>query len=101
MAPERIPAIFERLDHLTETVNRLEELIMREIKELKSEQIAELKRQNERLADDQRRAWEAIRAIENRENRMAGRDRAVQAMIGVIGLFLGSAATAFVAKYFK
>lgn len=54
---------------------RIESLIRGEITDLKNEQIADLREANRRLADDQRRLWEALRIVENRENQRTGSDR--------------------------
>jgi len=55
-----------------ESLTRIENKIDKEIADLKSEQIADLKVQNVRLADDQRRSWEAIRKLEDHRNLSQG-----------------------------
>ena len=101
MSVERIPAMMEKLEHLTESVARLDDLIRREIQELKSEQIADLKRQNERLADDQRRAWEAIRNLENSQNQAFGGVKAIHGVIGTVSGLIGAVMAILVPKIFK
>lgn len=101
MSVERIPAMMEKLEHLTEGMARLEALISREIQELKSEQIADLKRQNERLADDQRRAWEAIRNIENKGNQYYGGVKVMHAIVATVSGLFGAGIAAVLAKFIK
>ncbi len=96
---ERIPAIMQQLEHLTASVQRLEGLIVREIQELKSEQIADLRRQNERLADDQRRAWEAIRTLENRGNQYYGSMKTAHTITATISALIGGSIAAVIAKF--
>lgn len=50
--------IAQQLQLLHEAVQRVEDKIDKEIADLKNEQIADLKKQVDRLADDQRRLWE-------------------------------------------
>jgi hypothetical protein len=71
---------------LNESLVRIEALIRQEIHDLKTEQIkdikedvarveADLKEQVKRIADDQRRLWDATRELEKRENQRYGGDR--------------------------
>jgi molecular chaperone GrpE (heat shock protein) len=101
MSVERIPAMMEKLEHLTEGMSRLEALISREINDLKSEQIADLKRQNERLGDDQRRAWEAIRTLENKQNQYYGGVKIVHAVVATVSGLLGAALASVATKFLK
>lgn len=98
MSVERIPAMMEKLENLTTSVARLEDLIVREIQELKAEQIADLKRQNERLADDQRRAWEAIRMLENKGNQYYGGVKVIHAVIATVSGLVGAALASLISK---
>lgn len=102
MSVERIPAMMEKIDHLTDSVARLEDLIVREIQELKAEQIADLKRQNERLADDQRRAWEAIRSLELERSSDHGRGRVISGLVtGLISIISSSSVAVLITKFLK
>ncbi len=96
---ERIPAIMQQLEHLTASVQRLEGLIVREIQELKSEQIADLRRQNERLADDQRRAWEAIRHLENKCSQYYGGMKMAHTITATVSALIGASIAAVIAKF--
>ena len=98
---ESVAVLIQKIETLTNGMQRLESLIAREIDELKSEQIADLKRQNERLADDQRRAWDAIRTLENQKNQNFGSFKAVQAIVVFVSTLFGAAIAAFVTKYVK
>jgi hypothetical protein len=72
---------------LNQSLVRIEGLIRQEIQDLKTEQLSEIKKSldrieressktTDRLADDQRRLWEAVRALEGRENLRTGGNRA-------------------------
>ena len=95
----RIAAIETAVSGLTAAVGRLEMLIREEIQDLKREQIADLRKNNERLADDQRRAWEAIREMENQRSHDRGGFKVAHAalslFVGIIGAILG----AFLARF--
>ena len=93
--------VTQQLEHLTASIDRLEQLIMREIQDLKSEQIADLRRHIERLADDQRRAWEAIRTIENSTYQYYGGVKALHATIAIISGMLGAGIAALIAKFYR
>jgi hypothetical protein len=85
--PERIPALEVRLgvveDALSHGLKRIEDLIRREISDLKAEQLKDikasidrvekdLKGEHQRLADDQRRLWDAVRALELSSGKLHG-----------------------------
>ena len=84
--------------------DRLEGLLRQEITELKTEQINDLKKHLERLADDQRRAWDRIVEMERRENRRAGDHSGQHRVLGAIGHFVSAAcggAITWLATYFS
>jgi len=101
MSAERIPAMISQIETLQQSVTRIEALITREIQDLKNEQIADLRRQNDRLADDQRRAWEAIRALENERNRMYGGVKVIHAVVATVSGLVGAGVAALVGKFLK
>lgn len=82
-----VHALAERITSLEgdfrESLRQLQDLILREIKDLKNEQLADmkaamarierdLKDEHTRLADDQRRLWERLNDLERRENQRIG-----------------------------
>jgi hypothetical protein len=72
----RLESAYSRLEGVFATgLSEIKELIRGEITDIKNEQIADLRDANRRLADDQRRLWEALRVVENRENQRTGSDR--------------------------
>lgn len=94
--------ILVKLENLAKSVERVEKLIENEINDLKNEQIAELRRDNERLADDQRRAWEAIRSLENDRNLAHGGGKVFTGIItAVISIISSSAAAVFITKLLR
>jgi hypothetical protein len=72
--------------------DRIEELLRQEINDLKTDQISDLRKINERLADDQRRLWDRLVEMERRENRRAGDHSGQSRVLGGIGHFLSAAA---------
>jgi chromosome segregation ATPase len=100
----------ERVNRLEEAItdglSRIEVLIRQEIKDLKSEQLADIKQtidrverdlkgDHNRLADDQRRLWDRVTSLERRENERRGGFRALHAVwlsvSGVLGGLIGFA----------
>lgn len=75
---------------------RIEELLRSEISDLKTEQLTDLRKTNDRLADDQRRAWEAIRTLEQREAQRYGGDRKVGSWAHFVSGGIGGVITAAV-----
>ncbi len=71
---------------ITAGFERLERLLRTEISDLKTEQITDLREANKRLADDQRRLWEALRDLERRESQRVGGRR----VLSSIGHFLSA-----------
>lgn len=88
--------IATQLESLHAAVARVEIKLDKEISELKSEQIADLRKQNERIADDQRRLWdrvgklesERIPQIEAAQREHQGGIRVGQAILTVVGSLL-------------
>lgn len=85
-------ALASEVKSLTAAVARLERVIEKEINQLKAEQIADLKTSISRIADDQRRLWEAVRALELRSSGQGGAFRVIHG----VAVFLGSLLTAVV-----
>lgn len=79
-------------DQVTAGFNRIETLMRQEINDLKIEQINQLRKEQERLGDDQRRLWDRLVAIELRESQRVARDRT----LGSIGHFLSGALGALI-----
>lgn len=75
---------------------RIEALIRGEITDLKNEQIADLREANRRLADDQRRLWEALRIVENRESQRTGSDRTTGKAFTALMMLLTAGLTGFI-----
>lgn len=101
---EGAPGLKERVDRLegafTDGLDRIETLIRQEIKDLKSEQLADIKQtidrverdlkdDHRRLADDQRRLWDRLTALERRENERTGGFRTMHAAWMSISGILG------------
>lgn len=77
-------------DQITTGFNRIESLLRQEINDLKTEQINDLRKQNERLADDQRRLWDRLGDMERRETSRTSDQRGQHRVIGGIGHFLSA-----------
>jgi ferric-dicitrate binding protein FerR (iron transport regulator) len=75
-------------DQITDGFLRIENLLRQEINDLKDEQLSDLRKQNERLSDDQRRLWDRLTEIERRENRRAGETGHANRILGGLGHFL-------------
>lgn len=94
----RIAAIETAVTGLTSAVGRLEALIREEIQDLKREQIADLRKANDRLADDQRRAWEAIRELEKNRSGISAAFKTAHAISSLIVALIGGAVGSIVTK---
>jgi len=94
MTDADVTLISNRLENLEGLIGRIEALIVKEIDDLKSEQIADLRRENERLADDQRRLWEAVRTLETDRNRAHGGAKVISGLMTFIASIAGSSAAA-------
>lgn len=102
MTESDVKLISTRLESMEGLIERIEALLQKEISDLKTEQIADLRRQIERIADDQRRAWEAIRSLENDSNRAHGGGKVLTGLItGFISIVGSSAAAVFITKFWK
>ncbi len=77
-------------DQITTGFNEIKGLLRQEISDLKGEQINELRKANERLADDQRRLWDRVTEMERREVRRAGEGTGQHRVLGGIGHFLSA-----------
>lgn len=91
-------------NQITEGFDRLEMLLRQEISDLKSEQIADLRKQNERLGDDQRRLWDRLVEVERRENRRAGEHGGQGRILSGIWTFVAAVAGGIItwlATYFS
>src|SRR4029077_8242830 len=77
--PEPIDLLEGRVDSLekaiTDGLSRIETLLRQQIQDLKSEQLKDLKDNYLRIADDQRRLWDAVRALEMARSRSDGGGR--------------------------
>ena len=95
-----IAAMTAQLDNMQATLARLEKKIDTEIAELKTEQIAQLRAENTRLADDQRRMWEALRNLENDRSAERGSKRAINSLTHTVSGLFGGAFGAFATWWF-
>jgi hypothetical protein len=110
----QVAALIAQIQALNATVQRLENLIEKKVGDLKTEQIADVKAAINRIADDQRRIWEAVRALERQaseqvraielrasekvqalELQASGQGGAFRVIHGV-AVFLGSVVTAII-----
>lgn len=91
---------------LAQSLARIEGLIRQEISDLKTEQIKDiredirrverdLKAEVARVADDQRRLWDATRALEGRENQRTGAGKS----IGWLGQLIAVAMSGGIASF--
>lgn len=71
--------------------DRIESLLRQEITDLKTEQIKDLRENNSRLADDQRRLWDRITAMESRENQRVGEHGGQHRVLGAVWAFVCAA----------
>ncbi len=100
--PERIPALERRVAKVEDAVERMpdrvaagfaevKDFIRQEIQDLKADHLngiratidrveRDLKGEHARLADDQRRMWDAIRKLEDDRNREVGSRRATSSI---------------------
>jgi hypothetical protein len=70
---------------------RIEKMLRAEINDLKTEQINDLREANKRLADDQRRAWEAIESLRRREEQRTGGSKAFDRIWNIVSALIGGA----------
>ena len=97
-----VKLISARLESMESLIERIETLLQKEISDLKTEQIADLRRQIERIADDQRRSWDAIRALETVRDRAHGGGKVLSGLVtGLIAIVSSSAAAVFITKFMK
>jgi hypothetical protein len=67
-------------NQIAAALERIERRLDKEIGDLKDEQISDLREANRRMADDQRRLWEAVRLLEQRDNQRIGGNRALSGL---------------------
>lgn len=87
-------------DQISTGFDRIEMLLRQEISDLKKEQIDDLKKANERLADDQRRMWDRVVDMERRENRRVGDHSGERRAWSAVGHFMSAAAGATITWLF-
>ena len=93
--PDRVPALERRVAKVEDAVDRMpdrvKDFIRQEIQDLKADHLSgiratierverDLKGEHARLYDDLRRAWDAIRKLEDDRNREAGSRRATSSI---------------------
>jgi hypothetical protein len=83
-------------DQITDGFGRIEALLRQEINDIKTEQITDLRKANERLADEQRRLWDRVVEMERRENHRVGDQNGQHRVLGGIGHFLSAGVGAVV-----
>jgi hypothetical protein len=80
---------------VTEGFSELKVIVRQEISDLKTEQIADLRKANERLGDDQRRLWDRVSELERRDHERKGSGRLVGSITYFMSAGLGGFATWF------
>lgn len=108
MTEAAIAALDGRITKLEQDIpsgfRRIETLIREEIQDLKKDQLSDIKamidrverdvtKQVDRIADDQRRSWDAVRALESRENQRTGGSKAFGAITHFISAAIGGLIT--------
>lgn len=91
-------------DQITDGFGRVEALLRQEINDLKTEQINDLRKANERLADDQRRLWERVFEMERRETRRSGHQSGAARVLSALGHLFSAGiggVIAWAASYFS
>jgi hypothetical protein len=95
-----VAAVDARVTRLEEQINAgfadIKSLLRQEISDLKTDQINDLRKQNDRLADDQRRLWDRVVDVERRETQRTGDDQGKNRVLSAIGHFLSAAAGGFI-----
>lgn len=94
MPPDPVTALDERVNRLEEAIaaglNRIESLLRQQIQDLKTEQLRDMKDELRRLADDQRRLWDAVRDLEKVRNLNAGGIRVINSIWNLISAGIGA-----------
>ena len=103
------PAIESRVSKLEDSVRdglkEIKDLIVREIQDLKNDQLKDikgtidrverdLKGDHARLADDQRRLWDRVNALELRENQGIGAGKVRGSIWHIFSMMVGALITA-------
>lgn len=91
----RVDDGFARTD---DGIKRLEGLIIREINDLKQEQLNDHKKQIDRLADDQRRIWDHVHDQDKVAAKQKGGIEALFSAGNLIAVMLGGILTVIAAK---
>ena len=95
-----LQAIDNRVTRLEEAISeglsRIENLLRQQIQDLKTEQIKDIKDQWLRIADDQRRVWDAIRELEKRANRVDGGHHVVNMIWSLLSAAFGGSLVALI-----
>ncbi len=96
--PDAVEILDGRVTRLEEAISnglaRIEDLLRTSITDLKGEQIKDLKDSYTRLADDQRRIWDAIRELEKHRDTTAGGQRVWNSIWNVGSAALGGSGVA-------
>ena len=82
-------------EQITAGFERIETLFRQQLVDLKNDQIGELKKQIERLADDQRRLWDLIHTLELRDSARTGGNKALAAIGHFFSAGIGGLVTWF------
>jgi hypothetical protein len=105
LMPDPIDLLERRVNSLeqaiTDGLTRIETLLRQQIQDIKSEQLKDLKDNYQRLADDQRRAWDAIRELEKSRSQTAGGVRVMDRLWMVLGAPVAAAIIAWLAATHK
>lgn len=92
-AVPKVDALESRVTRLEEAISngltRIEDLLRQSIGDLKAEQIKDLKDNYLRLADDQRRLWDAVRVLEKAKSRNDGGMQVVGLIWNVVSACIG------------
>jgi hypothetical protein len=82
---------------ISDGFRRVEELLTREITDLKNEQINDLRKAQERLADDQREMWKALRLQESFTHQRQGSSKTIGGISNFLSAGLGGLIAAIAA----
>lgn len=93
-----IEAVEDRVDKLEEQIStgfrEVKDLIRSEIKDLKEEQISDLREGYKRVADDQRRLWDEVHVLLQRDAQRLGGERKLGALVAIFTGALGGVISA-------
>jgi hypothetical protein len=80
-------------NQIMEGFKEIKSLLTREIDDLKKEQLRDLRGALDRLADDQRRLWEAVGKLQNRASERTGGSKAIDRLWSIVAMIIGGALT--------